>query len=65
MVFFPLRMHIMYQFINEYDICNVVVFFFFLQSIVFKDMDLELEFFEAAIIVQKLPLPKNIKCDKQ
>lgn len=43
--------------INEYDICNVMSF---LQSILFKDMDLKLEFFEAAIIVKKLPLPKKI-----
>lgn len=57
MVLFPLQMHIMYQFINEYDICNVVLF---LQSILFKDMDLKLEFFEAAIIVKKLLLPNKI-----
>lgn len=63
MVFFPLQMHIMYQFIHEYDICNVV---FFLQSILFKDMDLKLEFFEAAIIVKKITFTKkNIKCDTQ
>lgn len=43
-----------------------VICWFFLQNIVFKDMDLKLEFFEAAIIVKKLPLPKkNIKCDTQ
>lgn len=57
MVLFPLQMHIMYQFINEYDICNVVLF---LQSILFKDMDLKLEFLEATIIVKKLPLPNKI-----
>lgn len=50
MVFFPLQMHIIYQFIDEYDICNV---FFFLQSIVFKDMDLKLKKFDAVIIVLK------------
>lgn len=49
--------------INEYDICNVMSF---LQSILFKDMDLKLEFFEAAIIVKKITFTKeNIKCDKQ
>lgn len=37
-----------------------VTWCFFLQSILFKDMDLKLEFFEAAIIVKKLPLPKKI-----
>lgn len=63
MVFFPLQMHIMYQFINEYDICNVMSF---LQSILFKDMDLKLEFFKAAIIVKKITFTKKkIKCDKQ
>lgn len=63
MVFFPLQMHSMYQFINEYDICNVMSF---LQSILFKDMDLKLEFFKAAIIVKKITFTKkNIKCDKQ
>lgn len=56
-------MPIMYQFINGYDICNVMSF---LQSILFKDMDLKLEFFEAAIIVKKITFTKkNIKRDKQ
>lgn len=64
MVFFPSQMHIRYQFINEYDICNVV---FFLQNIVFKDMDLKLEFFDAVIILLKKITftKKKIKCDKQ
>lgn len=43
----------MYQFINEYDICNVAGFFY-------KAMDLKLYFFDAALIVKKLPLiPKK------
>lgn len=56
MVFFPLQLHIIYQFIDEYDICNV----FFLQSIVFKYIVLKLEFFDAVIIMFKnLPLPRK------
>lgn len=57
MVFFPLQMHIIHQFIDEYDICNVL---FFLQSIVFKDMVLKLEFFDAVrIMFKNLPLPRK------
>lgn len=50
MVFFPLQMRIIYQFIDYYDICNVVGFFFFYKALYLK---IWLEFFDAVIIMVK------------